>query len=437
MVDENQSASSKQLESHFKGLWRHPDFMRLWIGQTISEFGSWLGALPLMAILVLDATPVQMGLLETMRSAPALFLGLFAGVWVDRLRRRPILVASDIGRALLLGAIAIAALMGSVRMAHLYIVAFLIGALTMFFNLAYHAYVPILVGRKKLLEANSKLGATTSLAEIASPGLGGVLVELITAPMTLLLDAISYLVSAFFVGLIRKPERIVPVETRNSMWREVTIGLGLVRAHPLLRALAGASATRSFFGGFFAALYGLFVLREIGSSPAMLGLLIGSGGIGSLVGALFIGRFTGFLGWGNALIMASLVNGALALLIPLAGGPLVLAMGMLFIGQIVGDIFYTLYFIGELSLRQSIIPDSMMGRINASFDFLVGGVGTVGIFTGGLLGNFIGLRPATAVAAVGMMLAFLWLFFSPLRGLRQLDSWRMKADTFPSMVSTL
>jgi predicted MFS family arabinose efflux permease len=221
------------------------------------------------------------------------------------------------------------------------------------------------------------------------------------------------------------------------MWRDVIIGLRSVRAHPLLRALASASATRSFFGGFFAALYSLFVLREIGSSPAMLGLLIGSGGIGSLVGALFIGRFTGFLGWGNALIVASLVNGALALLIPLAGGPPVLAMGMLFVGQIVGDIFFTLYFIGELSLRQSITPDSMMGRINASFNFLVGGVGTIGILTGGLLGNFIGLRPATAIAAVGMMLAFLWLFSSPLRGLRRLDTWRMKADTLPTMVSTL
>jgi predicted MFS family arabinose efflux permease len=344
------------------------------------------------------------------------------------------MVAADIGRAFLLGAIVFAAFSGTLKMTYLYLGAFLVGGLTIFFNLAYQAHVPSLVGREELLDANSKLGATTSLAEVASPGIGGVLVDLITAPLTLLLDAISYLVSALFITQIRVPERNDPLKSGDNVWRDITVGLRVVLSHPLLRAIAGASATRSFFGGFFAALYGLFIIHEVGLSPAMLGILIGSGGIGSFIGALFIGRFTGFWGWGNALIISNLVAGLFALLIPFAGGPKVLAIGLLFINQIIGDVFFTLYFIGELSLRQIITAESVLGRINASFNFLVGGVGTVGILVGGSLGNVIGIRPATAVAASGMVLAFLWLVFSPLRGLRSLDKWRIENNTFSVML---
>jgi predicted MFS family arabinose efflux permease len=408
------------------GLWQHQEFVRLWAGQSISEFGSWLGALGLLAILVLDATPAQMGILETLRAAPALLVGLFAGVWVDRRRRRPLLIGADLGRAALLGLIAAIALAGLAQMIHLYAAALLIGGLTVLFNLAYHSYVPALVRRDQLVEANSKLGATSSLAEIASPGLGGLLVQLISAPLTLILDAVSYLASAILVGSIRNPEPAPePGEEVGSVWGEIRTGLQVVIGHPLLRATAGASATRSFFGGFFAALYSLFVLRELGLSPTVLGLLIGAGGVGSFFGALSAGRFNRRLGWGNGLIVASVTSSGLALLIPLAVGPPLLAATILLAGQFFGDAFLTIYFIGERSLRQNVTPGRLLGRTNASFEFLVGGVGAVGILVGGLAGQVIGLRPATAVAATGMILAFFWLYLSPLRGLTTLEPWRI------------
>ena len=407
------------------GLWRHPDFLRLWTGQTISQFGSWLGALSLLAILTLDATPAQMGLLETLRAVPALLLGLFAGVWVDRARRRPFLIAADLGRALLLGLVVLLAAAGRLAISHVYIVAFLVGSLTVLFDLAYRAYVPALVKRRQLVEANSKLGATESLAEIASPGLGGLLVQLLSTTLTVLIDAISFLLSALFISMIRRPEPVPEQGEETGLREDIGAGLRLVTTHRLLRATAGASATRAFFGGFFAALYSLYVIRELGLSPTVLGLLIGSGGVGGLFGAAMASRFTNRLGWGNALILSSLMSGLFTMLIPLAGRSTVQAILILLLSQLVGDAFLAIFFIGDLSLRQSITPNHLLGRVNASYGFLVGGLGTAGILVGGLLGQAIGLRPATVAAAMGIVFSFLWLFFSPLRGLDDLTQWRI------------
>jgi MFS family permease len=404
--------------------------MRLWIGQTISEFGTWLGALPLLAILVLDATPAEMGLLETLRAAPALLFGLFAGVWVDRLRRRPILIVANLGRAGLLGLVVLIAFSGRLEIVHLFIVAFLVGAFTIFFDIAYQAYIPTLVQRKRLVEANSKLGATASLAEIASPGLGGVLVVLITAPMTMLLDAVSYLVSAVVLLTIRSPEKKAndDPETENpgKIWHEIIEGLRIVVTHPLLRPIAGSSALRAFFGGFFAALYGLFVLREVGLNPAGLGILIGGGGVGAFFGAMFSHRIILRLGIGRSIIIGGFISGLLALLAPLAAGPAVLAFAILLANQLLGDTALTVFMIGSLSLRQSITPDRLLGRINASFEFLVGGVGTAGIMAGGLVGQWLGLRPAIGIAAVGILVSTAWLFLSPLRQVNETAGWEVE-----------
>lgn len=410
-------------------LWRDRDFMRLWSGQTISEFGSWLGALSLLAILVLDATPTQMGLLETLRAAPALLLGLLAGVWVDRLRRRPILIAADLGRALLLGLVVAAALTGHLTMVYLFAAAFLVGSLTIFFNISYQAYIPALVRRERLVEANSKLGTTASLAEIASPGLGGTLVELITAPLTLLLDAISYLVSAIFIATIKTPEQVVEqdvgIEKPRRIWQEILQGLRIVVTHPLLRPIAGASALRAFFGGFFAALYGLFVLREIGLNPVGLGILIGGGGIGAFFGAIFSNRIIQRLGLGRSIVIGGLISGLLTLLTPLAFGPVPVAFMILLAGQLLGDTALAIFMIGGLSLRQSVTPDRLLGRINASFEFLVGGVGMAGIMVGGLTGQWLGLRPALGIAAVGILVSTGWLLLSPLRQVEEAAGWEV------------
>ena len=191
------------------GLWRHPDFLRLWTGQTISKFGSGItgNALPLAAVLALGAGPAEMGLLAAASAVPVVGLGLVAGAWVDRLRRRPVMIWADAGRALLLASIPAAAALGRLRIEHLFLVAALVGVLTIFFDVAYQSFVPDLVGRRRVLEANSRLASSDAVAEIATPGLTGVLVELITAPMAIALDALSFVGSALFVGAIRTPER--------------------------------------------------------------------------------------------------------------------------------------------------------------------------------------------------------------------------------------
>ncbi len=410
----------RAISLRFNGLWRQPEFMKLWAGQTISEFGSGLGALSLLAILVLDASPAQMGLLETLRAVPALVFGLFAGAWIDRVRRLPILISSDLGRGAILTVVAVVALAGVLRIEMLYLAAFLLGSLTLLFTVAYPSFLPSLVTRSELLEANGKLGVSDSLAEISAPGLGGLLVQIFSAPIAMLIDAVTFLISALFLGRIRavEPE---PVESAQSIKQDIKQGLGFLGRHRLLRPLALSAGSRAFFGGFFAALYSLFVIRELDLSPAILGLLIGSGGIGALAGALRVGGITARLGMGRTLTLSLFISGLLALLIPLAGSRPAIAFPLLLVGQLVGDFALTIYFITGVSLRQLATPPQLLGRVNASFEFLVGGAGTLGILAGGVIGQQAGIRPAVAVAAVGGILASLWLFFSPIRDLGHQD----------------
>jgi predicted MFS family arabinose efflux permease len=395
--------------------------MKLWVGQMVSSFGSWLGAFPLLAILVLDVTPAQMGVLETLRAAPVLLVGLLAGVWIDRMRRRRILIAADIGRALLLGSIPVAALLGFLRIEQLYIVGFLNGILAVFFDAGFQSYVPTLVQREHLVEANSKLSASSSVAEIAAPPLGGVLVQLITAPWMVLLDAISFLASALFISRIRSAESAPTCrERRPGLWHGIIQGLRLVLHNPTLLALASSVGTRNFFGAFFGTLYGLYAIRELGLEPAIVGVLVGGGGLGALGGTLLAGRITRRYGLGSTLIGTSLSSAMLALLIPLAGGPRLVAVSLLMASQVLGDMMLAVFSITELSLRQAITPDHVLGRVSASFHFLVGGMGMLGLLVGGILGEAMGLRPAVAVAAAGLPPASLVLLFSPIRHMRQL-----------------
>jgi predicted MFS family arabinose efflux permease len=403
------------------GLWRHPDFMRLWIGQTISEFGSVVtrDALPLLAVLTLSATPAQMGVLAALGSLPALLIGLPAGAWVDRLRRKPIMIASDVASAALLVTIPIAWLLGALRIEQLYVVAALAGALALLFDVAYTSYLPSLVDREHVVEGNSKLSASESVAEVGGSALAGALVQILSAPLTILIDAASFLVSAVSLLLIHKPEpRPAPVEQPN-LRREIADGLRALFGQPVLRAMALARITATFFGNFYAALYVMYAIRELGIGPAVLGLIIASGGIGSFLGALLAGPLARRLRLGTLLIGCTIVGGALGLLTPLAAGQsLVVAATFLFVGQISGDMLDTVYLIHALSLRQVITSDAMLGRMNASMEFLQGGVATAGVLAGGLLGEAIGVRGAVWIAALGSGAEFLWLLFSPVRALR-------------------
>ena len=397
-------------------LWREPAFGRLWAGQTISFFGTWLGALSLLAIVVLGATPAQMGLLETLKTLPAVLLGLFAGVWVDRVRRRPLLVLADAGRAVLLLAVAAAASLHLLHINHLYLVVLVIGSLTVLYNIANDAYVPSVVRRERLVQANSTLSASESVAESISPGLGGVLVQWLGAPLTLLLDGLSYLASAVLIGSIKVQEvAAAPSDDEPNVYQEIRAGLRQLWGNEWLRPLIGSTGTFAFFGGFYAALYSLYAINQLGLSPAVVGILIGTGGIGSFAGAFLLPRLNARWPVGRILIGSAFVYALLNLTTPLAGvvGSKVAAAICLLSGQILGDVFGTIYRVSELTLRQAHTPEHLLGRVNGSFSVLVQTIGIVGILLGGLMGEWLGMFPAFIIAALGGLTAFFWLRLLP------------------------
>jgi predicted MFS family arabinose efflux permease len=412
-----------------KGLWRHADFMKLWTGQSISELGSRItrDGLPLAAVLVLRATPSQMGLLTAVGSAPVLLTGLLAGVWVDRLPRRPILIAADLGRAAVLASIPVAALLGLLNIWQLCIVLALTGILTVFFDVAYEAYLPCLVERENIVEGNTKLALSSAAAEVAGPGLAGFLIQAVTAPVAILLDALSFLLSVLTLAVIRKPEPPpAPAGARKPLGHEIAQGMRAIWGNKVLRAFILGGGTRSFFGNFYGALYGLYAIRELGMGPAALGLTIAMGGVGDLIGALVAGRLVRRYGLGRTLIGTFALSSSAAFLIPLARGPVLLAVILLMAAQLVGDMLRTVYTINEVSVRQTITPDRLLGRTNASMQLSEAGVGPFGALAGGILGEMIGLRATLALAAIGSLAACLWLLFSPVRNLGEaLDSFML------------
>jgi MFS family permease len=402
------------------GLWHNPDFLKLWAGQTISQMGSRItrDGLPLLAVITLGASPVQMGLLTALESLPVILAGLLVGVWVDRLQHRPVLIAADLGRGLLLLLIPLAAVTGWLRLEMLYLLVVLLGALTIFFDVAYVAYLPALVRREHVVEGNSKLSLTDSAAEIIGPGLAGVLVQTITAPLAILADALSFFGSVASLLAIRKPEPpLAPLENRRHWLEEAREGLALVWHDRRLRALAVAGAVLRLFGSMIGPLYGLYAIRVLGLGPAALGATIAVGGVGSLLGSLLAGPALRRLGTGRTLVSTLALGSFFTLLLPLAGGSPLRAMLFLIAAQLFGDALQTIYGINEVSLRQTLTPDRFLGRANAAVELLAAAAVPVGALLGGLIGELAGVRLALFVASSKGFLAALVLFVSPVYAL--------------------
>lgn len=406
------------------GLWNNGDFVKLWIGHTISNFGSGITslALPLTAILVLSATPAQMGLLSALGGISVVIFGLFAGVWVDRLHRRPILIIADTGRAVLLGSIPLAALLGVLHLEQVYAVAALTGILSVFFNVADESFLPSLIPQEQLVEANSKLGMSDALAEISGPALAGPLIQLVGAPFAIVFDALSFLPSALSIGLIHTPEpQPSPVKQRQSAWRESIEGLRMIRENALLRALAISAALFNFFGNFIGTLYVLYIVREVHAAPLVIGFLVATGGVSALIGTIIARRVIQRIGPGMAIGGMLSLYGLTGVLIPLAHDPLGLAVALLFTGQLFGDASVAIYLIAEVSLRQAIIPNAFLGRVNASMQFLTQGLGPGAAILAGIAGSLIGLRLTIFIGVLGVIFAGIWLLVSPVRRVRSFE----------------
>ena len=411
------------MASPFTGLWRHPDFVKLWAADAVSVLGSQVTALalPLTAALVLGATPAQMGMLGAAQYAPAVVVGLFAGVWVDRSRRRPLMVAADLGRALLLAAIPLAALAGALRIELLYAVAFGSGALGVLFATARGAYLPSLVERAALVEANGKLSVTGSVGLIAGPGLAGLLVRWLSAPVALVADALSFVVSGLLVGAIRADEP--PPATRParpSVVAEAAEGVRVLAREPVLRAFVLSSATLDVGWNALMAVYLLYLARELGQPATTIGLIFGVGSAGALAAGAVAGRIAARLGLGRTLVGSQLVVGlgglpiVAAVLLPAAAVPLLIA------AEVVQSLAGTVHAVARGAVRQAIVPARLQGRVAAGASLVGFGVATAGLLLGGQLGERIGLGPTMALGASTGLAAFLWLYFSPVRRLREL-----------------
>ena len=386
--------------------------MKLWIGQTISEVGSRITreGLPLTAVIVLGATPGQMGILSATGGASVLLFSLWAGLIVDRVHRRPVMIAADLGRALLLSSIPVLAVMHVLTIAHLITVAALTGVLTVLFDVAYQSYLPSLVGREGLFEGNRLLSISGSIAEILGPSITGVLVQLITAPIAILLDACSFVVSAISVWLIRAPEPPAHAAPHESLRDEILGGMKVILAHSLLRALFFRSILAFLAMGLgLNTYYVLYAIRVLGLKPASLGVAIALGGAGSLIGGLLSTRIAKRLPLKLSFFASALLIGCLQVLTPLASLMPRFALLLVCCQQFFGDFAWTVYYVNETTLRQSVAPPNLLGRVSAAIQLASRGMLPVGALAGGFLGEKIGIANTLWIGAAGILLSTLFL----------------------------
>lgn len=398
------------------------NFRRFWAAQSISVFGSYISAVavPLVAVVALNATAVQMGLLTMFARLPYL-LFLFAGAWVDRMRRRPVLIVSDLVNAALLGTVPLMFWGDRLSLPWLYFVMFGVGVGFVFYEVAYAAFVPRLVAPPNRAEANAKLQLSESVAQVGGPGIAGLLVARIAAPFVVALDAVSYLVSAvlnIFVKVEEPPPP--PPSQRPNVFVSIWEGLKWLWTQPMLRPLTLAAAFYMLCYTAIQALYFLFAIDELGLSRTLVGIVVAIGGPGAILGAWLSDRVMTRLGPGPALLwMAAIGNGSL-MLVALAVRPVWLAAGMLALSQILVGFTTQVYMVSMITLRQAVAPQDMQGRVAATHRAVGLGLAPVGALAGGLLAEAVGLRPTLLVAAIGVLIPVLLLVFSPVPSLREI-----------------
>jgi MFS family permease len=404
------------------GLWNNPEFLSLWAGQTISLLGDQVSnlALPLTAAIVLGVSPAEMGLLGALGTLPYLLLGLFAGAMVDRWPRRPVLITADLGRALLLGIIPIAFVLGVLRLEVLFGVALIVGVFNVFFVVAYGAFVPSVVAATDLVEGNSRLALSQQVARVVGPGLAGALVQLLSAPVAIALDALSFLVSAGCLGRIRARDHGSDADGEpGRLLVEIRQGLALAVRDPLLRPILLSVALGNLGDGlvFGSGAFILYATRELGVAPAAVGGIFAGLGIGGIAGAALVGPITVRAGFGRTVVATLLVwaIGVLSLAaVPIQSGSTVTVLTAVFAGVgLVNPIFNT----NLVSLVQTVTPRPLLGRITGTSRFITWGVLPIGAALGGQIAEVLGLRAPLLAAGVLSVAAFVLLATSRIRGI--------------------
>jgi len=453
----------QEIQAKPRSLWHHADFRRLWISDTISQFGGQFSgwAIPTIAAFVLGATPLEFGILTATGMAPWLLFALPVGTWVDRRRRRPIMIVANIGRAIALAAIPVAWFFRNVsisllptssngpvfspfNLGLLYIVTFTVGLLTVFFDISYQSYLPSLVEKEQLVEGNSKLEGSRAVAQVAGPTMSGVAIQLITiqaSPLACLGDAVGFASSSFFLSRISRQEEIPYNPNKPSVLSQIREGLGVVFGDKRLRSIAGSTSTSNFFGTAIFTLIFLFASGNLkidpNNVPLVLGIATSIGSLGALFGAVVAGRLGRRFGVGPMIIISMFIASAGSLFLaynnpavsigipfPISFTPLgtvkIQVPTALIIFSVLASWGSVVYNVNQVSLRQAIVPLKLQGRMNATMRFLVWGTIPLGGLTAGILGTIYGVGAAVTISAFGGLLAGLWVLFSPVRTLREI-----------------
>lgn len=408
-------------------LWKQPDFLRFWTSEAAAQLAIQLSTLllPLIAATTLNATPFEVGLLAALEWTPFLVIGLVAGVWVDRMRRRPVMIAANLARAVLMTVPPIMALSGQLTIESLYVVAVLAGVCTVFFDIAYVSILPALVTREELVDGNSKLQGTASGAQIAGPGLGGLLARALGAPIALVANGAMFLIAGLLLLRVNVVESAAERQEHSSFGKEIREGITTVLHSPILRTLALASGTVSFAGaGLFLSIYLLFMSRNLGLDAGAIGLVFATGGLGALAGSLVAGPLHRRFGQGPLILYSMFAFGATGTLVPLAVLAPSVALPLVVASEFLQWMAIVIYDINAFSLRQAIVPDRLSGRVTGAMRFFASGLRPVGALLGGILGGTIGLAQTLVLGEIIMLFAFLWLLFSPIRKVRDPESLR-------------
>jgi MFS family permease len=404
-----------------EGLWGHADFRKLWAGSAISGLGDAVTglAVPLTAVAVLGATPSQMGLLVAAGTAPHLAFGLLAGVWVDRLRRRPVMIASQLGRAAILVTIPAAAWLDLLQIEQLYAVAFLAGSLAVFADAVTFSFLPMLVGRARVMEGNASLAMQGAIVSVVGPGLAGGLIQIATAPIAILADALSFLFGALFWASLRVAEP--PPRTRDQragFLAEIVEGWSAVFGDPVMRASSICSLIGMIAVTIQQPVLVLFLVRDLELSASTIGTVMAAGGVAALAGAALAPRLGRRFGPGPVIAAGSALAAAGMLLLPVAAGPGWAVLTILAASRALLGVGSTIYTTSQLSLRQLVTPDHLLGRSTATRRFINVGLAPIGAVLGGALGEWLGARPTLLVGALGMLVALGWVLLSPVMAVR-------------------
>lgn len=415
------STAARRLGSRWKALGREPEFSKFWAAQAISEMGSQVSllAIPLTVVLVLSGGAWQTGVLAAAERAPFIIFGLIAGVLIERLRRRPVLIAADLGRAAALAWIPIGDALHLLATWQLYLVAFVVGSLTVFFDITYQTYVPLLVGRDALIRANSRLTFTESTAQLLGPGLGGLLVRLLTAPVAVAADSVSFVFSAALFTAIRRPEsRSSASLGLASMRADLAAGLRVVARNPFLRwnAVTGALGN-VLINALFAILF-VYLLTDLHVGVTGTVIVVAVGSAGALAGLTVIKLLNKAVGFGLTVIIATATAAIGAGFIAAAGGGPVAATVLASLGDFVIFFGVPIFNVNVITMRQLITPDYLLARVNGTMRFLIWGTMPIGSLLGGFLGAQFGVRLTITILSVLLLLPTAVLLISPIRAIR-------------------